>query len=365
MTCLPSGQTARCSLLICYHNFVRTDLFHYDLPADLIAQEPPPQRRDARLLTLDGASGTIVDRQLPEIVALTTPGDLLVFNNTRVLAARLYGTKQTGGRVEVLIERVEEGGGVLAHVKASKAPKVDSLLDIGEKFSFRVTARDGDLLRLSNESGTAVSEIMRRIGHMPLPPYITRLDTAVDVDRYQTVYGRIPGAVAAPTAGLHFDSELMEQLSASGVEIGFVTLHVGAGTFQPVRSVNVEEHRMHSEYFDVSEKLCQQVERARAAHKRVIAIGTTSVRVLESAYVDGHLRTGQGDTDIYIYPGFRFQVVDAMLTNFHLPESTLLMLVAAFAGRENIMRAYGHAIGKRYRFFSYGDAMWITRGKPN
>ncbi len=343
---------------------MRTDLFHYDLPAELIAQQPPPRRRDARLLTLDAASGTIADRELPEISELTTPGDLLVFNNTRVLAARLYGSKQTGGRVEVLIERIEDGGGVLAHIKASKVPKVDSLLDIGDEFSFRVTGRQGSLFRLSNESGTEVSEVMRRIGHMPLPPYINRADTNVDIERYQTVYGSIPGAVAAPTAGLHFDSELIEQLTASGVEMGFVTLHVGAGTFQPVRSVNVEEHRMHSEYFEVSEKLCQQVERAHTAHKRVIAIGTTSVRALESAYVDGRLRAGQGDTDIYIYPGFSFQIVDAMLTNFHLPESTLLMLVAAFAGRENILQAYRHAIEQRYRFFSYGDAMWITRGDP-
>jgi S-adenosylmethionine:tRNA ribosyltransferase-isomerase len=344
---------------------VRTDLFHYDLPADLIAQQPPPQRRDARLLTLDGTTGTIADRQIQEIIDLTAAGDLLVFNNTRVLAARLFGTKQTGGRIEVLIERIVDGGSVLAHINASKAPKVGSLLDIGGEYSFRVTGRAGNLFRLSNESESEVSDIMQRIGHIPLPPYITRADTAVDVDRYQTVYGHVPGAVAAPTAGLHFDMELMEQLVASGVEIGFVTLHVGAGTFQPVRADNVEEHRMHSEYFEVSEKLCQQVERAQAAHKRVIAIGTTSVRALESAYADGSLRAGQGDTEIYIYPGFRLHVVDAMLTNFHLPESTLLMLVAAFVGRENILQAYRHAIVKRYRFFSYGDAMWITRGNSN
>jgi len=343
---------------------VRTDSFHYDLPPELIAQQPPPQRRDARLLTLDGATGAIADRQLPDILALTEPGDLLVFNNTRVVAARLYGTKPTGGRVELLIERVEDDGEVLAHIKSSKSPKKDSLLNIGDEFPFRVSGRRGDLFRLTNESGTDVSEIMQRIGHIPLPPYINRADTATDMERYQTVYGHIPGAVAAPTAGLHFDTELMGQLAASDVEIGFVTLHVGAGTFQPVRSANVEGHRMHAEYLDVSQELCLQVERARAANKRVIAVGTTSVRALESAVVEGRLQARRGDTDIFIFPGFSFQVVDAMLTNFHLPESTLLMLVSAFVGTENIMRAYKHAIRKHYRFFSYGDAMWITRRKP-
>lgn len=340
---------------------MRTDLFHYDLPTELIAQHPPPNRTDARLLTLDGASGALADRQIPAILELVNPGDLLVFNDTRVLAARLFGTKHTGGRVEILVERVENEREVVALIKASKAPKIGSIVNIHDEYQFRISAREGNFFRLMNESGSGVSAIMQRVGHIPLPPYIDRVDTAADIERYQTVYGQVPGAVAAPTAGLHFDEELMRELAASDVEIGFVTLHVGAGTFQPVRSSSVEAHRMHVERFDISEKLCRQVERAQGAGKRVIAVGTTSVRALESAVVDGRLQARRGDTDIFIYPGYRFQVVDAMLTNFHLPESTLLMLVSAFAGTENIMRAYDHAIQKGYRFFSYGDAMWITR----
>ncbi len=340
---------------------MRTDLFHYELPQELIAQHPSPRRTDARLLALDGSNGAISDRHIPEILELLNPGDLLVFNDTRVVAARLFGRKQSGGRVEVLVERVENEREVVALVKASKTPKIGSILKIEDEFEFSVSARDGMFFRLRNESASDVSTIMQRVGHVPLPPYIDRIDTSADSARYQTVYGKNPGAAAAPTAGLHFDEDLMLALAESGIDIGFVTLHVGAGTFQPVRSPNVEAHQMHSERFDISEKFCRQVERAQRANKRVIAIGTTSVRALESAALDGHLQPMQGDTDIFIYPGYRFQLVDAMLTNFHLPQSTLLMLVCAFAGTEKIMQAYDHAIQQRYRFFSYGDAMWITR----
>jgi len=351
--------------LICYHDFVRTDSFHYALPADLIAQHPPRNRRDARLLTLDGMTGALADRHIPEILGLLSPGDLLVFNNTRVVAARLFGTKPTGGRVEILVERLANERELVALVKASKTPKIGSIVNVEDEFQFRVSARDGEFFYLVNESDCELSEIMQRVGHIPLPPYISRADTTSDIERYQTVYGQFPGAVAAPTAGLHFDIELMRELTESGVDIGFVTLHVGAGTFQPVRSPSVEAHTMHAERFDISEQLCHQVERAHAANRRVIAVGTTSVRALESVAVDGRLHPYHGETDIFIYPGYRFQLVDAMLTNFHLPESTLLMLVSAFAGHENVLEAYAHAIRQRYRFFSYGDAMWITRHVQN
>ena len=344
---------------------MRTDLFHFELPRELIAQHPPARRTDARLLTLDGSTGAIADRQIPEILALLQPGDLMVFNNTRVVAARLFGKKKSGGRVEVLVERVENERELVALIKASKAPKIGSILQIGDEFEFSVSARDGMFFRLRNESESEVTTIMQRVGHVPLPPYIDRADTVADSERYQTVYGKVPGAVAAPTAGLHFDEDLLQKLAENDVDIGFVTLHVGAGTFQPVRTPSVEAHKMHSERFDISAKLCRQVERAQRANKRIIAIGTTSVRALESAAVDGRLQALQGDTDIFIYPGYRFQLVDAMLTNFHLPESTLLMLVSAFAGSENIKRAYAHAIQQRYRFFSYGDAMWLTRANQH
>ena len=341
---------------------MQRDLFHYDLPQELIAQQPPPQRRDARLLTLDGASGALADRRVPDIAALVEPGDLLVFNDTRVIRARLFGTKPTGGRVELLIERVLNATEVLAHIRSSRSPRLGTVLTIGGRYRFKLVGRDGDLYRLMSNSNADVGEMMRQVGHVPLPPYIDRDATDVDLERYQTIFARVAGAVAAPTAGLHFDEALMRQLAENETDIGFVTLHVGAGTFQPIRSSCIEEHRMHAEYFEVSDELCGQVERARGANKRIIGIGTTSVRALESACVDGHLQERRGETDIFIYPGYRFCIVDAMLTNFHLPESTLLALVCAFAGREHVLRAYRHAIRERYRFFSYGDAMWITRG---
>lgn len=337
------------------------DDFHYDLPPELIAQTPSPERRDARLLVLGNADGTIADRRITGIVDLIEPGDLLVFNDTKVLAARLFGHKQTGGRVELLIERVLADGQALAHIKASKAPKTGTRIHVGERASLTVTAREHGLYRLRVDGAGTFEELMRDAGHIPLPPYITRPDDALDVARYQTVYGRNAGAVAAPTAGLHFDEALMQAIIARGATIEFVTLHVGAGTFQPVRVQRIEDHTMHCERFEVTETVAAAIARTQAAGGRVIAIGTTSVRALESAAADGEVRAMAGETGIFIYPGYRFRIVDAMLTNFHLPGSTLLMLVSAFAGRGPILRAYAHAVRERYRFFSYGDAMWLTR----
>ncbi|MDA0822885.1 MAG: tRNA preQ1(34) S-adenosylmethionine ribosyltransferase-isomerase QueA [Proteobacteria bacterium] len=340
---------------------MQRDLFNFHLPAELIAQQAPANRRDSRLLTLDGNTGIIRDRQFTDVLSLAAPGDLLVFNDTRVIPARLFGAKQTGGRIEILVERMINEHEVLAHIKSSKTPKVGSLLNVDGGYQFRVIGREREFYRLVSESAPLVSEILADVGHIPLPPYIQRQDNRLDVDRYQTVYAKYEGAVAAPTAGLHFDLEMLEQLEQAGINIGFVTLHVGAGTFQPLRSETIEQHQMHSERFEVSERLCDQVRSAKAAGKRVIAVGTTCVRALESVATADGIRAQLGETDIFIYPGYEFQVVDAMLTNFHLPESTLIVLISAFAGREKVIHAYEHAIRKRYRFFSYGDAMWITR----
>lgn len=337
------------------------DDFHYDLPPELIAQTPSRERRDARLLVVGGAGGVLADRRITDIVELIEPGDLLVFNDTKVLAARLFGHKDTGGRVELLIERVLADGEALAHIKASKAPKDGARIRVNDGIELIVTAREDGLYRLRLEGPASFDDVMRDVGHIPLPPYITRADEALDATRYQTVYGRHAGAVAAPTAGLHFDETLMQALAARGAAIEFVTLHVGAGTFQPVRAQRIEDHTMHRERFEVPATVAAAVARTRAAGGRVIAIGTTSVRALESAAADGEVRAMAGETGIFIYPGYRFRVVDALLTNFHLPGSTLLMLVSAFAGRETILAAYTHAIDERYRFFSYGDAMWLSR----
>lgn len=337
------------------------DDFHYDLPPELIAQTPSPKRGDARLLVVGGAHGGLTDRRITDIVGLIEPGDLLVFNDTKVLAARLFGHKETGGRVELLIERVLAEREALAHIKASKAPKAGTRIRVQDGAELIVTAREGGLYRLRLDGPGSFDDVMRDVGHIPLPPYITRADEAIDATRYQTVYGRNAGAVAAPTAGLHFDPALMQAVAARGAAIEFVTLHVGAGTFQPVRVQRIEDHTMHRERFEVPESVAAAIARTRSQGGRVIAIGTTSVRALESAAADGEVRAKTGETGIFIYPGYRFRVVDALLTNFHLPGSTLLMLVSAFAGRETILAAYAHAIRERYRFFSYGDAMWLSR----
>ena len=335
--------------------------FDFQLPEELIAQYPAAERDASRLLLLDGKTGRYSDRNFTDLVSLVNPGDLLVFNDTRVIPARLFGRKATGGRVEILVERLLDETGCLAHVQASKTPREGSRIMLDGGIELRVGGRQDDLFELKLAGGKALTDVLEQQGHTPLPPYIRRADEAVDADRYQTVYARKPGAVAAPTAGLHFTRALIGELEKNGIMSAYVTLHVGAGTFQPVREENIENHRMHSEWYQVSEAVCEQVNAAKQAGNRVIAVGSTSVRCLEAATVNGRLQPFHGETDIFIYPGFGFQTVDAMITNFHLPGSTLLLLVCAFAGRDNIMKAYRHAIETEYRFFSYGDAMFINR----
>ncbi len=335
--------------------------FDFSLPPELIAQHPAPERSASRLL--DGRGATPVDRQFRELPALLAPGDLLVFNDTRVIKARLYGVKATGGAVEVLVERVLPGHEVLAHLRASKSPRPGSVLRLASAFDAEVLGRggpDGSLYHLRFPSEPL--PLLAAHGHVPLPPYITHADDSDDERRYQTVFATRPGAVAAPTAALHFDEALMAALHERGVTSARVTLHVGAGTFQPVRSERIEEHRMHSEWYEVDEAAVAAVAAARERGGRVVAVGSTSVRALESAARgSGTLRAACGETDIFITPGFEFRVVDQLLTNFHLPKSTLMMLVSAFAGHAHVMALYRHAIEARYRFFSYGDAMLLAR----
>jgi S-adenosylmethionine:tRNA ribosyltransferase-isomerase len=312
------------------------------------------------MLHVDGANSEIADRQFLDLPSLLRAGDLLVFNNTRVMAARLHGQKSTGGKVEILIERVIETTRCLAHVRASKSPKVGSTLLV-EDAKITMVARHDNLFELPLERAGDFYQLMESHGHMPLPPYIDRDDGADDEERYQTVFAKEMGAVAAPTAGLHFDDAMLQSLTDMGVEQAEVTLHVGAGTFQPVKTENLDEHIMHSEWLSVSDETVEKIKACKAGGGRVVAVGTTSVRSLETAAKDGELKLYQGDTRLFIRPGYQFQVVDLLLTNFHLPQSTLLMLVSAFAGYENIMRAYRHAVEQRYRFFSYGDAMLLDR----
>ncbi|WP_096086800.1 tRNA preQ1(34) S-adenosylmethionine ribosyltransferase-isomerase QueA [Agaribacterium haliotis] len=345
---------------------MRRQDFYYELPEHLIAKQPMPERTGSRLMQLDGPSGAICHGGFSDLLALVNEGDLLIFNDTRVIPARLYGQKASGGRVEILIERVLNSSELLAHVRASKAPKAGSTLLLDNGPEIEVTGRQDALFELRFPKGEDVLECVEKIGHMPLPPYIDRPDDDADKERYQTVYSKKRGAVAAPTAGLHFDESLLEALKKKGVQQAFVTLHVGAGTFQPVRVDDVKEHHMHSEMMQLSADVAEQIKATKAAGKRVIAVGTTSVRCLETAASvnDGDIAAYQGDTNIFIYPSYEYKVVDCLITNFHLPESTLLMLVSAFAGYRHTMQAYEEAIAESYRFFSYGDAMFITRN-PN
>lgn len=331
--------------------------FHYELPEELIAQHPAARRRDSRLLHLDGASGSVQDLRFVDLPALLRAGDLLVFNDTRVVPARLHGRKDTGGRVEILLERVIDGGRVVAQLRASKPPATGSriLLPDGTRLTVAGRADDFWLLDFDEEPGA----VFERCGEMPLPPYMKRAADDTDRERYQTVYAREPGAVAAPTAGLHFDAELLDACRQAGAASAHVTLHVGAGTFQPVRVDDLDQHAMHSEWLDVSATLAETVRRTRDRGGRIIAVGTTVVRALESAMRDGDVRAFSGETNIFIKPGVEVRSIDALLTNFHLPESTLLMLVSAFAGQERVFAAYAHAIAQHYRFFSYGDAMLL------
>jgi S-adenosylmethionine:tRNA ribosyltransferase-isomerase len=339
---------------------MQTSDFHYELPEELIAQFPTQNRQDSRLLYLPAGSSVASDRQFTDLPGLINPGDLLVFNDTRVMRARLYGRKESGGRVELLIERVLAPERGLAHIKASKSPKPGSRILLEGGGALTVLGREDDLF-LVEAVESDLPALMEQAGHIPLPPYISRDDEALDVERYQTVYSRREGAVAAPTAGLHFDQAMLDKLTALGVEQAHVTLHVGAGTFRPVRVDRLEDHIMHSEYVEVSAEVCEQIRATRARGGRVIAVGTTSVRSLESASQSGEIEPFYGDTRLFITPGYEFRSVDAMVTNFHLPESTLLMLVAAFSGYDRIMAAYRHAVEEQYRFFSYGDAMFLER----
>ncbi|MDI5935355.1 tRNA preQ1(34) S-adenosylmethionine ribosyltransferase-isomerase QueA [Halomonas kalidii] len=338
--------------------------FHYELPDELIARYPSERRSNCRLLCVDGASGARAHRRFPDLLELLAPGDLLVFNDTRVIPARLHGHKASGGKVELLLERPLDAHRGLAHLRSSKSPNPGTELIFEGDIHAVVEGRRDALFELRFLGDTPLVELLEKHGHMPLPPYIDRSDELADRERYQTVYARRDGAVAAPTAGLHFDEPLIEALAAKGVESAFVTLHVGAGTFQPVRADDIREHRMHSEWLEVDEATCAQVRSAKARGNRVIAVGTTSVRCLESACAtsaDGEITPYSGETDIFIYPGYEWRCVDALVTNFHLPESTLLMLVASFAGFDQVMAAYREAVAKRYAFFSYGDAMFLTR----
>ncbi|MGZ8213581.1 MAG: tRNA preQ1(34) S-adenosylmethionine ribosyltransferase-isomerase QueA [Methylosarcina sp.] len=335
--------------------------FNYPLPEHLIAQYPLPERRASRLLCMNRITGELADRQFADFIDLIDAKDLLVFNDTKVIPARLFGKKSSGGKVEILIERMQGEHHAIAHVKASKAPKAGAVIELDQSHRCTVLGRSEDLFQLEFIGDTTLPVLLEQIGHIPLPPYISRADNESDFSRYQTVFAREKGAVAAPTAGLHFDLTMMEQIRNKGAQTAFVTLHVGSGTFQPVRVDDLKEHVMHKEYFAVEPATVAAVQEARSRGGRVIAIGTTAVRALESASKTGALAAGFGDTDLFITPGYRFKSVDALLTNFHLPESTLLMLVSAFAGYDHVMTAYRHAIEQSYRFFSYGDAMFLSR----
>ncbi|MFN7086946.1 MAG: tRNA preQ1(34) S-adenosylmethionine ribosyltransferase-isomerase QueA [Burkholderiales bacterium] len=337
------------------------DDFDYELPAELIAQSPAPERSASRLLHLDGVSGSVADLVFRDLARLIAPGDVMVFNDTRVIKARLAGRKAGGGRVEVLVERVLGSDEVLAQVRASHPPREGGMLDLADGVEATVIGRQEGFFRLRFADCDDVFALLERHGTVPLPPYIMHAPQADDETRYQTVYASEPGAVAAPTAGLHFDRLLLDALRERGVAIAYLTLHVGAGTFQPVRVQNPAAHVMHSEWYRVPQATVDAVAQAKRRGGRVIAVGTTSLRALETAAAGGELGAGYGESRLFIVPGYRFRVVERLITNFHLPKSTLLMLVSAFGGMDNVRRAYRHAIERRYRFFSYGDAMLIER----
>ncbi|CAG0950092.1 S-adenosylmethionine:tRNA ribosyltransferase-isomerase [Methylophilaceae bacterium] len=340
---------------------MRTTDFDFDLPDALIAQFPTPQRSGSRLLRLDGKTGALSDDLFRQLPGFLGPDDLLVLNDTRVIKARLEGIKTSGGKIEIMVERVLDAHRMLAQIRASRSPKPGSRLMIADAFEAEVVERQDDLFLLKTRSSTPLLELIDLHGSLPLPPYISHQADSRDEARYQTVFARQLGAVAAPTAGLHFDEDMMATLKAAGIAIAYVTLHVGAGTFQPVRVDNIEDHKMHTEIYSVPEETVSAIRHAQARGGKVTAVGTTALRALESAAQGGELASGSGETDIFITPGYQFRVVERLLTNFHLPKSTLLMLVSAFAGTSHIKAAYQHAIAERYRFFSYGDAMLIER----
>jgi S-adenosylmethionine:tRNA ribosyltransferase-isomerase len=350
---------------------MRTQDFDFILPDALIAQHPADARNASRLLHLDGCSGQLADKLFVDLPDFLSAGDLLVFNDTRVIKARLFGHKATGGNIEMLVERVLDAHTVLAHIRASRAPKIDTRLKLANAIDAEVIGREDDLFQVKFLGDRAVLDLLEQYGALPLPPYITHAAEAEDDERYQTVYAKHAGAVAAPTAGLHFDQAMLNTLKAKGVNIAYVTLHVGAGTFQPVRVDNIAEHKMHSELYHISAETVALIAATKTKGGKLIAVGTTSLRALESSAQHGSLskctaqhgaiQAGYNETAIFITPGFQFKVVDILFTNFHLPKSTLLMLVSAFAGFEHIKNAYAHAVEKQYRFFSYGDAMLINK----
>lgn len=339
--------------------YLKKSDFHFDLPTELIAQTPLPQRSASRLLAVDVAAQQFTDGKFTDLTQLVNPGDLLIFNDTRVMPARLFGRKESGGRVEILIERIVGTHEAHAQLGVSKKPKTNSLIFLDDGSPVRVLGREGEFFTLRFEISESLEKLLSRLGRMPLPPYIEREAESSDIERYQTVFARQLGAIAAPTAGLHFDHNLLETLQNQGVEFGYITLHVGAGTFQPIRSDSLVTHTMHREWLNVGAELCEKIAYTRQKGKRVIAVGTTVVRALESAIHNGVVHPFAGETQLFIFPGYHISSVDALITNFHLPESSLLMLVSAFAGRELTLDAYRHAVEQRYRFFSYGDAMFI------
>ena len=334
--------------------------FFYHLPEKLIAQQPLPQRSASRLLCLQKNTGRLIDKQFSDFIDLINKNDLLVFNDTKVIPARLFGSKTSGGKVEILIERILDAHHAIAHIRASKTPKAGTVIHLEEPYQCCVQGRIDSLFHLEFKGSQSITKIIEEIGHIPLPPYITRADDRTDIERYQSIFAKNKGAVAAPTASLHFDEIMLDRIKAKAVATTFVTLHVGSGTFQPVRVDDLTQHLMHAEYYNVTQEVADAVSQTRINGGRVIAIGTTAVRALESASQSGQLMPASGDTGLFITPGYRFKSVDAILTNFHLPESTLLMLVSAFAGYQPVMDAYQHAIMQAYRFFSYGDAMFIS-----
>ena len=350
------------SLAISKDNNLSLEVYNYELPEELIAQHPLPVRSASRLLVLDGSTGETKDLDLVGIGSLLEAGDLLVFNNTKVIPARLYGRKESGGRVEFLVERILDHHRVLALAGSNKPLRVGHSVTLeknGEITAADITNRKSELYTLEFKE-RAVAEVLEAFGHVPLPPYIRRGDNEFDRDRYQTVFARYPGAVAAPTAGLHFDHALLNSLEIQGIQQGFLTLHVGAGTFQPIRQRNISQHRLHSEWVSIPSSLCEQIRRTRREGKKIIAVGTTSVRALETLARTNEIEPYEGTTDLFLYPDQPFYMVDAMITNFHLPRSSLLMLVCAYAGTDNTLEAYRHAVRHRYRFYSYGDAMFVT-----
>jgi S-adenosylmethionine:tRNA ribosyltransferase-isomerase len=336
--------------------------FAYELPEKLIAHYPTKQRTDSRLFCLNKTTGAIQHKKFKDILNFINPGDLLVLNNTQVIPARLFAKKTTGGKVEILIEKIVDKKRITAQLKSSKSLKLGTILILETGASLEITARAENIFELVFliEPNTSILELLNKIGHIPLPPYIQRADELFDWERYQTVFASSPGAIAAPTAGLHFDEDLLTQLKDRGVNIAYITLHVGSGTFQPIRSERLEDHRMHNEHVSVPATACEQISLTKQNNKRVIAVGTTVVRSLETAILNSQIKPFVGSTDLFIYPGFNFRCIDAIITNFHLPHSTLLMLVCAFAGYEHVMQSYYEAIKQNYRFFSYGDAMWIS-----